>query len=437
MIFGLLICYCGWPQPSIQPQVSTYSYYPPSKDKVSWQRLNLLLSSTFIIVVNEAQVDFDTCLDIASHSLGLSRLSVLAEGINDPGLVAQSQWIDRQQPDVGIRLLSNATGKKHLELLILLGSYYAFQPHNYYKYRDSVDYFLNRAIEESKLLKEETIGRLALCLLGKIYVQANDSKGDSIYNNLLTACRKAGDKETEARTLAYRGKYIPLTPATFQRKITDLQQASDLYHSLQNTEGEINALTDLGYVNTVTGQQQTANEIFLKALALAESIQFPYTYYNSDALAMIGQFQGKFGDPLRYALQSIKTAELCRDSIGLGYFYSRLAELYNLEDRDKEWFDITQKSINRFVINRDPTVYSALSAMVGYLCDHNRANEALNLLLEISKKVNNPQILPDRFFYHQSFATCYLYLKKLGLAELHIRQMDTLETKGEMVLSPL
>ena len=61
----------------------------------------------------------------------MSRYSILAEGIDDPELAGQSQWIDERKPGRGLRMLSQAKGKKHLETLILLGAYYAFQPGSY------------------------------------------------------------------------------------------------------------------------------------------------------------------------------------------------------------------------------------------------------------------------------------------------------------------
>ena len=245
----------------------------------------------------------DSCIFIASRSLGLSRLSILAEAINDSELLAQSQWIDRRAPSDGIRLLSEATGKKRLQLLILLGSYYAFQPAR----KDSVEYFLTKAIDESKALKEERLGRLTLCLLCKVYVQTNDlQRGDSVFKQLMNECEVAGDKETEARALAYRGIYTPPSASTVQNKITDLQKAADIYFALNNIEGAINAVTDIGYLMVIVGQLQHAYEAFLKALQLAESIHYPYIQYNTDALVMATMFQGKFGEPLKYSLQPLK-----------------------------------------------------------------------------------------------------------------------------------
>jgi two-component sensor histidine kinase len=437
LLFYLLISFDGLSQSLVKQVVPGYSWYHPSKDKESWQRLNLQLSSTFIVVAKQGQVDHDTSLYIASRSLELSRFPVLAEGFGDPELLERSQWIDRQQPGIGKQQLSTATGRKHLQLLLLLGSWYAFQPGSYYNYKDSVAYFLGQAVKESRSLKEEKLGRVGLCLLGKIYVQQNDPKGDSIYKLLIDQCRKAGDKETEARAFAYRGIHTAPLKTTFQQKVTDLKTASDLYHSLGNTEAEINVLTDLGYMLVVSGQLDAANEVFLKALTLAEEIHYPYVHYNTDALAMVAMFQGKFGDPLRYTHQTIRMAESSRDSIGWPYFYSRLSDLYGLEGREKERYDLAQRSITRFVIDRNPSVFAILSAVVSKMCDDGHAQEALALSMDISKKVNTPLSFSDQFLYYNVLSTCYTYLKKFKLAETCIKKMDSLETEAEAIRGPL
>jgi two-component sensor histidine kinase len=424
-------------QSSTQQANSPVVYHPPSADKISWQRLNLWLSSTFILAVKEGQIDLDSCLYMASRSLGLSRFSILAEGIDDPELFSQSQWIDRGETGNGNRLLTQATGKKRLQLLLLLGSYYAFQPGSYFLYRDSVEYYLAKAVSESKVLKEERLGRLALCLLGKIYVQVNSTKGDSIYNQLINQCREAGDKETEARAFAYRGIYMAPMPTTFQQKVADLQKATDLYHNLNNAEGEINTLTDIGYLLIVSGQLQPANEILLKALQLAEAIHYPYTHYNTDALAVVTLFQSKFGEPLRYTLQTIKVAEDSRDSIGLSYFYSRLAQLYNSEGKKRESMEVAQKAIKWFVIDHNPAVYNILNDVAIDMGGENRAKEAFDLISDISKKVNTPTTFTDQFFYHLAFSNRYLNLKMLDLAAIHIAKMDSLETRAEAIRGPL
>lgn len=390
-----------------------------------------------IVIVREGQIDLDSCLFIASRSLGLSRLSIVAEGIDDPELLTQSQWIDRGDPGNGIRLLSQVKGRKHLEVLVLLGAYYAFQPHSYYRYRDSVEYFLTKAVNESKMIKEEKLGRQALCLLGKMYIQAGDKKGDTVFNQLINECGRTGDKETEARALAYRGIFTPPSPTTVLNKITDLHKAADLYLTLNNTEAEINVLTDIGYLLIITGQLQLAYDKFLQALQLAESIHYPYTHYNTDALTMVTMFEGKFGEPFKYALQTIKASESNRDSIGWGYFYARLSQLYNAEGREKERNDMAQKAIERFVIDRNPAVYNMLNDVIIRLDDEGRKEEALDFMQDMSKKVDAPVTFTDQFFYHLALSNCYLNLGKPDQAEIHIAMMDSLETKAESIRGPV
>lgn len=436
LLSGLLVSVGTRSQSIAHPETLAYSYHPPDKDKESWQRLNLWLSSTYLYIAKEALTDQDSCLLIASRYLGLSRFSILAEGFGDEKLREQSTWIDQGDPGTGIRLLSKATGKRHLQLLLLLGSYYAFQPAGYIRYKDSVEYFLNKTITESKSLKEEKWGRVALCLLAKIYLQAHDSKGDSICNQLIGQCRKTGDKETEARTIAYRGIYTIPAQATFQRKLSDLQQAADLYHNMGDIESEINILIDQGYVFLAAGQLQSTHDLFLKALSLAESIKYPYIHYITESLANVTMYQGKFGEPLRYTLQTIKVAESCRDSIGWALFYGRLAILYDSEGRQKEGFDMAQKSIKRFIIDRNPAIYNVLNIVIQHMNKEGRANEALNFVSDISKEVNTPVSISDLFFYHSMLSACYTNLNKLDSAEMNIQKMDSLETLAEAVRGP-
>lgn len=436
LLLCVLLSVDAQPASSAQPGM-TYTYYHPSKDKESWQRLNLQLSSTFIVVANEGETDHDTALLQASRSLGLSRYSLLAEGINDPAIAAQAKWIDSHQPGEGARLLSKATGRERLKCLILLGAYYAFQPDNFHKYRDSIEYFLNTAIRESNERKEQKLGRIAQCLLGKMYVQVNDPKGDAVFNRLINECRKAGDRETTARAFAYRGIYTAPTPTTFFQKINDLQTAADLYDSIGNTEATINARTGLGYMLIVSKQLEAAEKAFLAAFALADAIHFPYTQYSTEALSLITLLQGKFGEPFRYSLQSLKRAEETRDSIGWGYFLARRSQLYDIEDRNNESFDMMQRAARRFVADRNPAVYHVLSTIVDRMGQSGHAREALQMALDIYKEVGPPQTITGQFHYSQVLSNCYTHLGMLDTAYFFAKKMDSLETRAASFRGPL
>ena len=416
---------------------SQTSYRPASQYQLPWQRLLLQLSSTYYHVVKEGQVDLDNSLLYTSHSLGLTRMPILAEGINNKELLARSAWVDQKEPKKGVLALSKAKGKEHLELLLLLGAYYAFEPYSYHRYRDSVEYFLNQAVKESKTIKEEILGRQALCLLGKVYVQANDlTNGDVVFNHVISECRAVGDKETEARAFAYRGLYTAYSPPTTESRIMYLQKAKALYQKLKNKEGEVNVLTNMGYLYVTTFNTRAAYDVFLEAIKIEQAISFPYTHYNTDAAAMLTTLEGKFGEPLRYALETAKTAETNRDSIGWAYFYNRLGGLYNTEGgRDAEGLKWLQKSMDRFIITRDPSLYLNLLNLVPFKSKDGKAKETLKLIESTAKKIP-PRYATDSLVYHLALSVCYSSLRQFDLAEMHILKAALLEKSPDVLRRP-
>jgi two-component system, sensor histidine kinase PdtaS len=434
----IIICFAQ-ERPKSEPGLFTvFNYRPASQYKLSWQRLLLQLSATYFQVVKEGQVDLDSSLLYASRSLGLSRISMLAEGIDDSDLLAHSQWADQRDPTVAIHLLSQTKGKKHLELLILTGAYYAFQPQSYDRCKDSVEYFLHQAILESKDIKEETLGLVALCLLGKTYIQANDIKiSDSVFNRAIRESERTGDKITEARAWAYRALYTPFSPGTTQIRIGWFQKAIDIYRELRDTEGEVNALTNSGYLLIVSNDLKKADEAFSKALQGEESIGFPFTHYNTDALTMVEQAHGKFGEPLKLAMQTVSAAESTRDSIGWAYFYTRLSLLYNLEEgREIESYEWLNKALNRFLLDRNPALYNMLNGVIEHMRDEGRPNKALELLEELSKKVP-PVNFTELYFYHMAYSIAYTNIGQFNSAKMHLIKADSLETKAEAFRGPL
>jgi len=405
----------------------------PSEYKTSWQRLLLQLSQAFYTAAKENQVDLDSSLIYCAHSLGLSRLPVIAEGIDAPDLAGQLKWIDKRDPKNGLRRLSASTGKKHLELLVLLGAYYAFEPDSYHRYKDSVLYFLNKAISESKAQNEQQLGRQARLLIGKMYVEGYDFQhGDPIFDQLIKDCQAAGDQVMEAKVWFYRGLYTGFTPITTSKRIAYLQQARQLYHQQNNTEGEICALTDISYLNVPIYQLEKARKASLEALSLAQSIQFPFIQYNTDAIAMITGFEGKFGEPLQYALETVRVAEAVHDSIGLGGFYSRIGQLYFTEDIKHEevqkWLEKAVYTMLR--TGNDNYLYLTLYSLVNSRAALHHPDKAWNILLEVSKKMP-PKTIVDKLFYNMTYANCYSSFKNYDMAEKYLVAADRIEQQLE------
>jgi two-component sensor histidine kinase len=411
----------------------TVAFHKPSEYKTSWQRLLLQLSASFYTAAKESEVDLDSSLIYCARSLGLSRLPVIAEGINAADLAGQLKWIDKRDPKNGMRMLSAASGKKHLELLVFLGAYYAFGPDSYHRYKDSVLYFLNRAISESKALHEQQLGRQARLLIGKMYAGGYDFQhGDPIFDQLIKDCQAAGDHITEAKVWFYRGLYTGFTPVTAPKRIAYLQQARQLYHQQNNTEGEISALTDISYLNVPIYQLDKAHKASLEALSLAQSIRFPFIHYNTDAVDMITTFEGKFGEPLRYALETVRVAEGVHDSIGLGGFYGRIGQLYYDEDPKheevKKWLEKAVYTMMR--VGNDNLLYLNLNSLVISLIASDHPDKAWNILLEVSKKMP-PKTISDKLFYNMAYASCYISFKNYNMAEKYVVTADSMEKQLE------
>ncbi|WP_426667430.1 sensor histidine kinase [Mucilaginibacter sp. McL0603] len=411
----------------------TTAFHKPSEYKTSWQRLLLQLSTAFNTAAKENAVDLDSSLIHCAHSLGLSRLPVIAEGIDAPDLDGQLRWIDKRDPKSGLRMLSASTGKKHLELLVFLGAYYAFEPDSYHRYKDSVLYYLNRAISESKTQHEQQLGRQARLLIGKMYVDGYDFEhGDPIFDQLTKDCQAAGDHITEGKVWFYRGLYTGFTLATTPKRIAYLQQARLLYHQQKNTEGEISALTDISYLNVPIYQLDKARKASFEALNLAQSIHFPFTHYNTDAVAMITTFEGKFGEPLRYALETVRVAEAVHDSIGLGSFYNRVGALYSIEDpKQEEALKWLEKAVYTMVrTGNDNTLYISLYNLVNSLNAKDNPDKAWNILLEVSKKMP-PKTTLDKLNYNQAYSWCYIMSKNYNMAEKYLVSADSIEQQFE------
>lgn len=410
---------------------SAAPFREPSKYNVAWQRLLLQLSSAYVNVVKENQVDLDSSLLYVSRSLGLSRLPVICEGLEIGTLSKKIDWIDKRDPAAALRLLPGLKGTEHLQLLVLLGAYYAFQPDAYHIYKDSVLHFLLRAREESKVLHEQEWDRQALCLLGKLYAEGNSAEQCvAVFKELTEECRAAGDLAGEAKALSYRGLYTAYSPATTKDRIGYLERARVLYSRLNEPAGEINALMDMGYLWVSNFQLDAAYRLFQAALSLEDSIGFPYTHYTTEAVAMVTTFEGKYGEPLKYALETARTAEAARDSIGWAYFYSRLGLLYFYDvSRDAESLKWMQKSNDRFILGGgDPTLYRNLVNLVSVMIRLGRPRDALGQVIRVAKAY--PPTGPvSRTDYLIALGLCYFDLRQYDLAEKDFLEAAKLENQ--------
>ena len=429
LVLGILCC-CFL---CFEARAQTRTLDKASEYKTSCQRLILTLSQGYYTASEETQANVDRNLIYCAHSLGLSRLTMIAEGIDVRDVGEQLNWIDQRSPGIGLRQLSGSTGKKHLELLVLLGAYYAFEPGNFDRYKDSVLFFLNQAVTESKAQHEPQLGLQARLLIGKMYVGGSDFEhGDPIFDRLIEDCQAAGDEITEAKVWFYRGWFTAFEPLQLPKRITYHQRAQQLYHEQHDTEGEICALTDIAYLNVPIYELKKAYDAAIAALNLAESIHFPYIHYNTDLVAMIATFDGQLGEPLKYALESVRNAEATKDSIGLGLFYERIGLYYYTEDvrhpGAREWFE--KAVLTMMTMDQDIRIYRVLSNLVYSFIAADHPDKALNILTIVSRKMP-PKTIIDKIFYNLGWSAYYRVSNEYAIAQKYVANADSLEKQLE------
>jgi two-component sensor histidine kinase/tetratricopeptide (TPR) repeat protein len=417
--------------PANVPDFPVYNYHPPSENNVGQQRLLLQLSSTHLHISTQAQFGLDTSLVCCSRFLGLSRLSLINEGFENVFQKGNDDWFDQRDPAAAILKLPGLHGNNRLRLLVLLGAYYAFQPNEFHDYKDSVLFFLNTVIEECRNEGNSKWRRQALCLLGKVFMKGNSpEKGFAYFDQCIKECKTVSDREMEAKALTWQALYPSFSPGTTVDRINNLKTAGVLYHDFKNVYGEINVLSNIGYLWISAMEMKKGEEAFKQALHLEDSIGFPYTHYTTDNIAMVTIFEGKYGEPLTYALQTVKSSEKMKDSVLWYIFYGRLAQLYGyLESKWPESVSWAQKAFDRSIQNKiTPISYWTFPILTQSKIREGKPAEALSQV-QIVKANYPPTSTENQQFYQDALWRCYIALGKYGLAEKAALEQDSLDKK--------
>lgn len=396
-----------------------HPFLKPSQYSISTQRLLLQQACVYFTAVRENEVRLDSSLLFTSHSLGLSRLALVTEGMGDSSLLKGNEWFDTNDPGAAFRRLSSLRGIEHLHLLVLLGAYYAFQPDDYPSTKDSALHLLSNALEESRLLNDRKWGWQARILMGKVYAERMElGKSAAVFDRLTRECQMEGAPDIEAKAWMYRGLYTAYSPATTDDRITWLEKARDLYNRQKRISDAINTQACIGYLMVSKGQFKQGESLFKRNLELEDSIGFPFTHYTTDNIAMVTGFEGRNGEPMQFTLRSIRVAEAAKDSIAWGVFYDRLGGFYYLQKSHwPESLRWCQKALDRFTqAGGDPMLYKMLGIIIDIEITTGHAAEGLALLQRLAKLY--PPVVPtDRHELIVLQGVSYSALKQYDLAE--------------------
>jgi two-component system, sensor histidine kinase PdtaS len=347
------------------------------------QRLLLELSSGYYNVASVGQINLDSCLIAASSYLKMSRIPVITEGLENEFKGEDISWIDKRDPATPKKELGNLKNLEKLKLNLLIGAYYAFQSGNIKSDADSSLVYLFKAKQESEAIHAAFWLNQTEILISKAYLKKDDPQKAEIFtNSVIQNCRSPLDLRTQAKACYYYGTYCPFVMDLTKGRIARLEVAAGIYHQLKDHSGEIISYTYQCNLNGALGKFMQARKLALFAIKLETSINFPFTQYNKDQVAMFDGLMLDYIEMLNYAEQEIDDAKNTKVDFGLSMFYGRLALAYSGNDYSNPvtefWF---KKSVDEAM--RNPHFYSGyypVFSLADKMIDNGHAADALSVI---------------------------------------------------------
>jgi two-component sensor histidine kinase len=312
-----------------------------------------------------------------------------------------------------------------------LGAYFAFEPRN-----DSIAYnkaikYLAAGIKECDQKANPQLKLIGQRLIGKLYLKNRDfANADKQLSAARDGFLKLGDQPGVALTYSWWGLYAPVTATSTTPRIEHTEMALKIFKSLGDKEGQINSLVNDSYLHMLRYDLATASKLAKEAHNLTKMAGFPYAHYVTGALMSITLFQGKFGEPLTYGIESLESSEITKDNIGLPYFYGVVGQLYQKEEgRENIAINWEKKSINSFLSQHEPC-YMGLDDVVGTLLARGRKAEALAYIKKVTFQVPPVTIL-DSLFYNLTIGHYNTYTKQWKPAHQFFNKAADIEQKLE------
>ena len=241
-----------------------------------------------------------------------------------------------------------------------------------------------------------------------------------------------GDLINEAKALMYRGDYTLFDPTRISDQVHGLQKAIVIYNRLHLPLSASNCWIIIGYLDVGSLALKSGVQDFKEALRLQDSVGFRYTHYATDDISMATIFQGKYGEPLKYAIRSVRTSEASPDSNARGIFYERLGLLYSMQDNKHEeslkwlWKSIQWNTIH----DPNPDVYRPLITLVNM---HEDIDSRTFEMVQKTTAQFPPRSVATRLTYNLLMGICYMHVKRFQLAEKYILEALELEKQQEEI----
>lgn len=400
---------------------------------LDYNKTLLQISSGFYTVEKQASVDLDSSLLITSQWHKLSRVSVIAEGIDDDYTSKNCHWMDKRNCDGVKKTLAKVRGLEHARLSLLLGAYYAFYPGFNRVQIDSSIFYLMLAKKECDQLNLTKWSLHCSLLLGKCYFKANNvPEGIKWFKTVTDKTANNSGHQIAAKAWNYEGMYCPFLVTNNTFRIDCLNKALVIYEQINDKGNQINTLMNIAYLNfanrDIKGSELAAN----RSLTLQKSNHFMSYQYTYDLLAYFEIVKSDYPKVLNMGLEAVKYAEANKDSLALGHFYERVAASYLSLDNHEEYKKWQKKSLVEFERRGgDIDIYSFLGDEP--IPDDPKECKDLITLVKATLKDYPPKNAVFQQFAYIALARCYDKLKENALAEQYFLLADNLQINNPLL----
>lgn len=395
----------------------------------------LKITSSFLGVVKEARLDLDSTLKIASERNRLSRIPIIIEGIDILIPMDSCRWMDTGNLWEPLSKLKKSPAKSRTRLLLLLGAYYSFEPNMRHALIRQAETYLQQAINECTLQHLEVWSIHCKILLAKCYLKENNvEKAKVLFDEAATAAKKMKDIRLEAKAYAYEAIYFPFSFTSFDFRISCAQKAEMLYKMSGEDGNRADILMDIAYLTVASGKIVEARSSIQQSLLIQKKMGFPYTHYSNDLLAFIARLSADYVNHLQLALSEVQNAEITKDSIGLAYFYARVADAYELaEDHIEESSIWYKKSLGEFQKHGgDPALYRIFTSP--HFIDHGftGSDSTLHLIQQLLKTYPPTNTIDEQCAYI-ALSHCYQGLHQSKNTEEYLLKAAALEPANRKI----
>jgi len=429
MILRLVQVSCAW----YACMLSCLSFGQSRMAKRDHDITLLQVSSGFYTVEKNATVDLDSSLLITSQWHKLSRVPVIAEGIDDHYTSTNCRWMDKNNSGSVRKKLADLKGADQARLSLLIGAYYAFHPGFATKYIDSGIFYLTLAKKMCDNLHLVAWSLQCSCLLGKCYFKRNDIPTGTKWFKIITDnANQISEQDIIAKAWNYEGMYCPFLANTTSFRIDCLRKALTIYKSLNDNGNQINTLMNIAYLSFANRQIKDSEEAAMASLALQKALHFTYNQYTYDLLAYLEVIKSDFPRHLTFSLNAVSAAESNKDSLALGHFYAKVATSYDLLNSSEEAIKWEKKAFKIFIANSaDHDFYLMLKNALINGDDIGLGSNYVKLIEDALKK-DPPKNDNDLQYAYLTLAQGYQNLKNYKTAEKLLIKADSLEKYNQL-----